>query len=172
MEAEAIVQAFEEAPGVCGLFLPVSQGLLRAHAEVLERDNQEGWVRLRVLGHAVRLQRREYFRLENPDAKARYRLGSSPGEPDAYIPASMRNLSGDGVALVVPLNDLESGSSIHVEIELDDARIHAGGRIVQTALHVPHPGKATLRVQFVEIDEQDRARIIRFLFRRQADRRR
>jgi len=152
----------------------VENGIFRFPATVMEVASDPVWLTLALTSKATHIQRREFFRLSRPLIRAKYRPLNGPEDifESKLIEAPVKDLSGNGVAFVVPIEDeLPSGTPIRTEIELAGGQqVSLVGEVMRCIPNEPIIGKSLLCIYFSLIDERDRDRIIGQLFREQIDR--
>ncbi|MBE0447940.1 MAG: PilZ domain-containing protein [Actinobacteria bacterium] len=164
------VDESEELLAIC----TTERGIYKFLTRVIEVEQDPVRLTLSLLKKIVHIQRREFFRLSRPCVLAKYRPVNGPEDilSGELIDASIKDLSGNGIALIIPVeNVLASGTPVRIEIEL------AGGQLVgligQVARCIPNEpmlGKSLLCVRFELIDEWDRDYIISQLFKERIDR--
>ncbi|MBI5546323.1 MAG: PilZ domain-containing protein [Deltaproteobacteria bacterium] len=127
---------------VCG----TSHGGLLADLEVLE---------------AIPCQRRGFFRWVVP-LPVRFAVIT----PDSRRPWRLaRTLDVSGGGLCVPWDEeVEPGTEMQLEMDIDGARVGALARVVLVRLNPQPPPSHLLSLEFVRISDADRSRIVRFIF--------
>ncbi|MCL6472900.1 MAG: PilZ domain-containing protein [Firmicutes bacterium] len=149
-------------------------GIYRFRGKVVKVTQDPLQISFSLIDNVEHTQRREFFRLIRPMVRARYRpIGGPEDIFDAeLIEAPVKDLSGNGIALIIPKEDeLPSGMPLVMEIELMSGRqINLIGEVIRCIPNDPVVGKSLLCVHFSVIEERDRDRIIGHLFREQLDR--
>lgn len=152
----------------------VENGIFRFPTTVMEVENDPVQLTLAFVNEATHIQRREFFRLSRPLVRAKYRPLNGPEDifNSELIDAPVKDLSGNGVAFVIPIEDeLPSGTPIRTELELAGGQqVSLVGEVMRCIPNEPMVGKSLLCVYFSLIEERDRDRIIGQLFREQLDR--
>ncbi len=124
-------------------------------------------VDLHVLPGAIRVQRRDYFRLRNPPVGAALRIGDNADDP--FITARARDLGGGGVALEVSPVEVERDAMVTMRLDIPDfGPIPVVGQVrraVREGLN-----DTVVAVEFVEIRPAHRDRIVSLVFREQTRR--
>lgn len=121
-------------------------------------------------GEMVRVQRREYFRLDC-FLKVRYRVVESFGKSDDIVPFKQtiaKDLSGGGICLLLT-EKLKPGTLVECEIlGILPENIKCMGRAVRyDNIHNAGRYKYTVGIAFDEINDSEREAVIRYVFREQ-----
>lgn len=149
---------------------PVRGGRYRARARALGgvgRDQEAHLLVVEVLAWE-RIQLRSFIRAPAM-VPVRYRR-QEERRKGPWQTAETRDLGGGGLLLWLK-EPLEAGSLVEMVIELPSRPVRAVGQVVRVV--EPEEGQgAGVAVQFVQIAEADRDRIIGFVLRRQAEIRR
>jgi hypothetical protein len=149
-----------------------ASGLLKvpvflASVAVTERsDGRLLTATFRVLRGVIWVQRRRYFRLRNPPMTLRLAGADGSVELDARI----LNLSGGGVAVAVQFSAFRPGDAADIQLRIASmAPLPARGTVLRVE---PGPGaESVLAIQFTEIRESHRDRLVSLIFREQTRRR-
>ena len=153
---------------------PALDSELRARARAvggLERDQQARLLVVEVLGWE-RVQLRSFIRAPAL-VKVRCRL-VDPQKKAPWFTAETRDVGGGGLLLWLP-KPLDPGTRLEMVLELPQRAVRAVGevvRVVEQPANSASGSGAGVAVQFVDIAESDRDRIIGFVLRRQAEIRR
>ncbi|HEY8486206.1 MAG TPA: flagellar brake protein [Limnochordales bacterium] len=153
---------------------PVRGGRFRARVRAvggLERDQQARLLVVEVLGWE-RVQLRSFIRAPAL-LKVRCRL-VDPQKKAPWFTAETRDVGGGGLLLWLP-KPLDPGTRLEMVLELPKRAVRAVGevvRVVEQPADSAAGSGAGVAVQFVDIAESDRDRIIGFVLRRQAEIRR
>jgi len=148
-------------------------GVFRFLAQVQEIKQDPVNLTLALSREASHLQRRKFFRLSEPLVRARYRQITDPVDiyNDELKEAAVKNLSGNGTALVIPVEDeLAVGTPVRVEMDVAGQNINLIGEVIRCTSNEPINGMSLLCIQFSLIEERDRDRIIGHLFKEQIKR--
>ncbi|MHB8842322.1 MAG: flagellar brake protein [Candidatus Aquicultor sp.] len=152
----------------------VENGIFRFPTRLVAIENDPVQLTLALADEATHIQRRDFFRLSRPLVRAKYRPLNGPEDifESEAIEAPVKDLSGNGVAFVIPIEDeLPSGTPIRTEIELAGGQqVSLVGEVMRCIPNEPINGKSLLCIYFSLIDEHDRDRIVGQLFREQLDR--
>jgi hypothetical protein len=159
-------------PRVLTLEVGDASGLLKVpvmlgSAAVTERsDGRLLAVSFQVLPGTIWVQRRRYFRLRNPPTTLR--LAGADGS--LQLDARTVNLGGGGVAVAVQFSALRPGDAVDIQFRIASmAPLPARGTVLREE---PGPGAASvLAIQFTEIRESHRDRLVSLIFREQTRRR-
>ena len=134
---------------------------------VAERsDGRVLTVSLKVLSGTIWVQRRKYIRLRNPPMALGLRLaGATLG-----VEARAVNLGGGGIAVAVPTDGFRPGDQVELQFRIANiAPLPALGTVLRVE---PLPGgDSVLAIQFTEIRESHRDRLVSLIFREQTRRR-
>jgi len=121
-------------------------------------------LRIKPKTKIVRLQRRLYFRLECVlDVKNRFFENMDEKDLIEYKDAITKNISGGGLCL---LTDVEPKSGWFFDGIIDiGGEVHFKGKVVRVN-ELDNPGKYRFEVgiEFVDITEQEREKVISFIF--------
>lgn len=123
-------------------------------------------VSLKVLSGTIWVQRRKYIRLRNPPMALDLRLaGATLG-----VEARPVNLGGGGIAVNVPTDGFRPGDQVELQFKIANvAPLPARGTVLRVE---PVPGgDSLLAIQFTEIRESHRDRLVSLIFREQTRRR-
>ncbi|MBN1826039.1 MAG: PilZ domain-containing protein [Candidatus Eisenbacteria bacterium] len=112
------------------------------------------------------VQRRDHCRAEcavNLD----YRMIDAPGVRTIlpFQAALCKNLSGGGLLLVLPLA-VPAKEHVELEIPVDTSPVRVIGKIVGERPWPRHDGRTAYGVEFLDLDEMNRERLIHFVFAR------
>jgi c-di-GMP-binding flagellar brake protein YcgR len=149
-------------------------GIYRFPTRVTELDTDPMRLTLSLFKGAVHVQRREYFRLSRPLVLAKYRPVVAPEDlfTDEMKDAPIKDLSGNGVALIVPSNDeVEAGTPVRTELQLVSGKsVNLVGEVVRCIPNNPINGRSLMCIYFSLMEERDRDKLISQLFREQLTR--
>ena len=153
-----------EAGDASGLLkVPV---MLSAVAVVERSDGRLLTATFKVLRGTIWVQRRRYFRLRNPPMTVRLAGADGSLELDARI----INLGGGGVAVAVQFSAFRPGDAADIQFRIAaTAPLPARGTVLRVE---PGAGaESVLAIQFTEIRESHRDRLVSLIFREQTRRR-
>ncbi|MDI6799709.1 MAG: PilZ domain-containing protein [Actinomycetota bacterium] len=149
-------------------------GRYNLETEVFELRGDISLLALKPLKEASVIQRREFYRLRNPNIGLKYRLVET--SQDLYSSrlyfARALDISGGGAAIEIPNDpDIKVKKRIRLQIHLPslEESINIVGEILGATLG--DDGFLTVRVYFNTIKESDRDKVIGFLLKEQAIRR-
>lgn len=127
-------------------------------------------VAFKVLSGTLWIQRRKYFRLRNPPIGITLRSARPDGDGPVDLPARAVNLGGGGLAVTVPAGELQAGADVEVLLNLArTAPLSARGVVLRVE---PAPNaESLLSIQFTDIRESHRDRLVSLIFREQTRRR-
>jgi hypothetical protein len=127
-------------------------------------------VRLTVLSGTIWVQRRKYFRLRNPQLGVTLRPARAASDATAELPARPLNLGGGGVALAVNSGEIHPGDEVEIQLALvNTLPFPARGTVLR--VEPGAGGESVLAVQFTDIRESHRDRLVSLIFREQTRRR-
>jgi c-di-GMP-binding flagellar brake protein YcgR len=98
--------------------------------------------------------------------------GAEAIDDSAVLPAWTKDISGGGLQLIVQTR-IKIGDRLQLTFQLPESLpIHAIGEVIR--IHQPHPERELfwVGVNFTEIQEKDRTRIVRYIFQKQLECRR
>lgn len=164
------------APRVLTLEVGDQGGLLKVPVMVASVDRAERSdgkvlsVSLKVLSGTIWVQRRKYFRLRHPPLGVSLRPARTAPDPAAELPARPLNLGGGGVALAVHSGAFHPGDEVEIQLALANTPpLPSRGTVLRVE---PGPGvESVLAVQFTDIRESHRDRLVSVIFREQTRRR-
>lgn len=164
------------APRVFTLEVGDPGGLLKIPvmvASVHRAERSDGkvlTVSLKVLSGTIWVQRRKYFRLRHPPLGVSLRPTQTASDATAELPARPLNLGGGGVALAVNGGEIHPGDEVEIQLALANTTpLPARGTVLRVE---PGPGvESVLAVQFTDIRESHRDRLVSLIFREQTRRR-
>lgn len=121
-------------------------------------------------GDVARIQRRQYYRMAISNIPFYYAKGTISGE---FAEGRLHDISGGGLSFTVRGDDsLDEATNLTIKLTLSNGDIRMKGQITRRILL--EKGKKNLYrycVEFVNIDEVVRDKIIRFVFDKQAEER-
>jgi hypothetical protein len=120
----------------------------------------------RVLPGAIRVQRRGFVRLRNPQVEVRVRRRATPDAPAGdFERVKVDNLGGGGIAFHSAKAAFQIGDAADVEITLGGVALPAKGLVCRLE---ESGGDVIAGLQFSDIQEGHRDRIMSYIFREQA----
>ena len=163
---ESAVYTMEVGDPAGLLKLPVSL----ASSTLSERsDGKLLKVSFKVLPGTIWVQRRKYFRLRSPPIVITLRVPHADSVLLLDIPTRTLNLGGGGVAIAVPPGDYQPGDYVELVLKLaNTAPLPAMG--ILERVEVIGTGEKLLAIQFTEMRESHRDRIVSVIFREQTRR--
>ncbi|MDO9022729.1 MAG: PilZ domain-containing protein [Deltaproteobacteria bacterium] len=125
---------------------------------------------LKVLSGTIWVQRRKYFRLRQPPLGVTLRPAGVAPDASAELPARPLNLGGGGLALAVNGGEIRPGDEVEIQLVLANTPLlPARGTVLRVE---PGAGvESVLAVQFTDIRESHRDRLVSLIFREQTRRR-
>lgn len=115
-----------------------------------------------LLGQPEKNQRRNYFRVQ-----VMRRIKIRPFDTDNWMKAFLIDLSASG-ALIYFGRQLEKGDLIEIRLPLDSKEVDVKARVVRIEKdQLRHVHQYNIGVQFIEIDDQQRDDIIKFVLAEQ-----
>lgn len=149
-------------------------GIYKFPTKVIGIEQGSARFTLSLLKGIIHVQRREFFRLSRPYVLAKYRPVSGPEDilSGELTEASVKDLSGSGIAFIIPMEDrLAPGMPVRIEIELAGGHIaRLIGQVARCVPDEPISGRSLLCVHFELVDEQDRDYIVGQILKERIDR--
>ncbi len=120
----------------------------------------------RVLPGTIRVQRRGFVRLRNPQVEVRVRRRATHDAPaGVFERVKADNLGGGGVAILLAGPGFQLGEAVDLEVKVGAITVPAKGLVCRTE---QVGGDVLVGVQFTDIQEGHRDRIVSYIFREQA----
>lgn len=134
-------------------------------------EDGTAWFRMNRPSKWDHLQRRRFFRLSISVAVWWRPVRGEEGGVGRFREALTHDLSGGGLRLAFE-EDLPVGTELQLKIDIGEHRpVEATGKVVRSCYR-EDDGVVLASIEFLEIDEVDRDRLIRYLFQRQGELRR
>ena len=141
-----------------------------ANSTLSERsDGKVLKVSFKVLPGTIWVQRRKYFRLRSPPMVITLRVPHPDSVLLLDIPSRTLNLGGGGVAIAVPPGDYQPGDYVELVLKLANTAPLPAMGILERVESIG-TGETLLAIQFTEIRESHRDRIVSLIFREQTRR--
>ena len=160
--------AASELPEAGILFADHSMGasLLRVPLQVEELQTERN-LRCGVLSGALRIQRRHYFRLRDPNVPFSVKLASQT----TYEPVQLCDLSAGGASVRITGQTVAGGEHLWVRLEVPPKISIEVRACVQRVVQESN-GDALLSLQFVELRQAHEDRVAAYLMQEQTRRKR
>jgi c-di-GMP-binding flagellar brake protein YcgR len=170
-----IVTMFEDLDAIALALDPVQQRNLKLSPGdnvILEKPDAEGlWLYMATVRskngirvelswpyQSTRVERREFLRIKY-HANTRYALAD---RPDKYFPASIQDLGGGGLCLLVQ-EDVQIGDRLVVEVPIDSDVLLIMSAVVRKIFR-NEAARKSIGVEFSEIKPASQDRILNFVF--------
>jgi len=148
-------------------------GMYRIPVKVIETRKSPFVLVLQPSDEISAIQRRQFFRLKDPDINLKYIIINTPADYSSknLKDAKAIDLSGSGIAIELPKEEpVKPETKIKLQIHIPDidTTINAVGK----AIRCMEQERGTLKIclHYIVIEEKDRDKIIGYLFKEQAKR--
>lgn len=170
------------APMRCGNVVPVRKGtqlvmgvpkedaLYGFYAEVVDRKGgDEPMLVVRRTSSTRRIQRRKFVRID-VSVPVTVRVLGGKGQPRPQV-VGEQNLSAGGMLLVLG-QKLERSSRVKLDMELPDGPLSCHGEVMRVLRTGGQEAQYETGIEFRGLDEKTKHRVVRYVYRRQVERRR
>ncbi|MDK2798562.1 MAG: hypothetical protein PWP27_114 [Clostridiales bacterium] len=148
------------------------KGLFSFKGLVKGREKRDNLILLRVtvISDFIKIQRREYFRLNwimpVKIKKVQASVSSNESQKEDFYEVITKDISGGGVGLIsnhfFSVNDI-----VELHLDLENKKICTRGKIVRSAVYDQDSSKYDIGIVYKGINMKDRDAIIKFIFDKQ-----
>lgn len=158
------------------IIVPEENGAYMIRAKIDESDETKSKLVLHPRGDVSFIQRRQYFRISKPSVLVHYQLMENKAYEDILKPveAMVWDLSGNGIGMVVrDGRTIYANTKIKLTVSLPDQKpVVAIGEVMRVVPKSIIRNEYLLGINFKNIKESDRDRIVKFITQEQLQLRR
>ncbi|KPU28197.1 hypothetical protein TR13x_02350 [Caloranaerobacter sp. TR13] len=137
-------------------------------ARIIEREYKKIYkLKIEKISCITKLQERNYYRLSvKLDVQKKYNLKLDDNEKEVVENCIVKDISGGGIRVLCNFKH-SVGDLIKLQVSISDFSIIALGTVVRVHEIENNNFKFSLGIKFIEIEDEDRERLIKYIFEQQ-----